>query len=63
MEAPTKGKVIVKFTEEDLDALYHKSYLINILNGDYELAEARNDLRGLIGSKFDHREPTATKGR
>ena len=47
-----------KFTEEDLDNCwaYHKSYLIDILNGDYDLKEAKSDLRGLIGSKFDKRE-------
>lgn len=46
-----------KFTEEDLDNCwaYYKSYLIDILNGDYELETAREDLRGLIGSKFDKR--------
>jgi hypothetical protein len=46
-----------KFTEEDLDACwqYAKDYLIDILNGDYDLEEARIDLRGLIGSEFDER--------
>ncbi len=46
-----------KFTEEDLDNCwdYYKSYLIDILNGDYDLEEAREDLKGLIGSKFDKR--------
>lgn len=46
-----------KFTEEDLDNCwaYYKSYLIDILNGEYEVEQAREDLRGLIGSKFDKR--------
>jgi len=47
-----------KFTEEDLDNCWahYKSYLIDILNGDYELKEAREDLRGLIGSEHDKRK-------
>lgn len=46
-----------KFTEEDLDNCwsYYKSYLIDILNGEYDLEEARSDLKGLIGSEFDKR--------
>ncbi len=46
-----------KFTEDDLNNCWwhYKSYLIDILNGDYDLEEARKDLRGLIGSEFDRR--------
>lgn len=46
-----------KFTEEDLDNCwqYYKSYLIDILNGDYDLETAREDLRGLVGSEHDKR--------
>ena len=46
-----------KFTESDLDACWnhYKVYLIDILNGDYNLNEAREDLKGLVGSKFDKR--------
>lgn len=46
-----------RFTEEDLDNCwqYYKCYLIDILNGDYDLEEAREDLRGLIGSEHDKR--------
>lgn len=46
-----------RFTEEDLDNCwtYYKSYLIDILNGDYDLKSAREDLKGLIGSEFDKR--------
>lgn len=45
------------FTEYDLDNCWHhyKSYLIDILNGDYDLCEAREDLLGIIGSKYDRR--------
>lgn len=47
------------FTIEDLNACwddYHKERLIDILNGDYDLNDAREDLRSLIGSKWDYRE-------
>lgn len=46
-----------KFTEEDLDNCwqYYKSYLIDILNGDYDLETAREDLKGLVGSEYDKR--------
>lgn len=45
------------FTEEDLDACWpsHKGYLLDILNGEYSVEEAREDLGGLIGSKWDPR--------
>jgi hypothetical protein len=46
------------FTIEDLDAYwndYPKERLIDILNGDYDLNEARDDLRSLIGTKYDTR--------
>lgn len=50
------------FTEEDLDNCwaYYKSYLIDILNGEYDLATAREDLKGLIGSRFDKRNTEET---
>lgn len=46
-----------KFTEEDLDNCwaYYKSYFIDILNGEYDLQTAREDLKGLIGSEYDKR--------
>ena len=46
------------FTEKDLDNcwIYYKSYLIEILNGDYDLDTAREDLLSLIGSDFDGRK-------
>jgi len=47
----------IVFTEEDLDNCwcYYKSYLIDILNEDYDLEQARDDLKGLIGSEYDAR--------
>ncbi len=49
-----------KFTEEDLDLCwpYHKQYLLDILNGEYSVESAREDLLSLIGSKFDPRIET-----
>lgn len=46
-----------KFTEEDLDAVwpYYKSYLIDILNDDYNLENAREDLKSLVGGNYDPR--------
>lgn len=51
-----KEKII--FTLDDLIYCwpYCKEYLVDILNGDYDLNEARNDLNGLIGSEFDLRQ-------
>lgn len=51
------------FTEEDLDSCwkYHKSYLIDILNGEYDLNTAREDLRGSLGSEFDERNSHRSK--
>lgn len=55
--AATKGGRC--FTAEDLDACWkhYKEYLVDILNGEYNLKDARNDLSGLIGSEFDLRTP------
>ena len=52
-----KGSEHYNFTEEDIDSclIYYKSYFIDILNGEYDLQEARNDLKGLIGSEYDAR--------
>ena len=46
-----------KFSEEDFDACswYYKSYLVQILNGEYDLKDARENLYGLIGSEYDNR--------
>jgi hypothetical protein len=44
------------FTEEDLVCWpYHAAYLIQILNGEYSVEAAREDLAGLVGSKWDSR--------
>ena len=46
-----------KFTKEDLCCWeYFPAYLINILNGEYDLQEAREDLRCLIGTIYDPRK-------
>jgi hypothetical protein len=52
------------FTEANLDNCwqYYKSYLIDILNGDYDLQVAREDLLSLIGSEFDLRTIDKPKG-
>lgn len=45
-----------KFTKEDIEMwTYGIERLLDILNGEYDLEEARKDLRGLIGSEFDTR--------
>ena len=45
------------FTKDDLDCCwpYYKDYLVQLLNGEYTIEDAREDLRGLIGSKYDPR--------
>ena len=44
------------FTIDDLIYWgYNKEYLIDILNGEYKLEDAQEDLAGLIGSEFDSR--------
>lgn len=46
-----------KFTEEDVLSCwpYHSLYLAQVLNGEYSLNEAREDLRSLVSSKYDLR--------
>ena len=53
-----KEKTNPIFTEDDLDACWphYKSYLIDLLNGEYSLEEARKDLLSLVGSKYDARK-------
>ena len=48
---------MIKFTEEDLDSCWphYKAYFIEILNGEYMVERTREDLRSLIGSKYDLR--------
>lgn len=45
------------FTEDDIDSCWphYKVYLIEILNGEYTVDAAREDLKSLIGSKYDCR--------
>ena len=53
------GAVISRFSMEDLEACwndYPKERLIDILNGDYTVEDARDDLRSLIGTKYDSRQ-------
>ena len=47
-----------KFTEADLDNcwLHYKAYFIEVLNKEYGLDEAVEDLRSLVGSVYDSRE-------
>ena len=46
-----------EITEEDVDVCWShsSSYLARILNGEYSVEEAREDLLSLIGSEFDYR--------
>lgn len=52
-----RERMMNHFTEEDLDACwpYYKTYFVDVLNGEYSLDGAREDLRELIGSKYDSR--------
>lgn len=53
-----------KFTIEDLDSCwddYPKERLIDILNGEYSVEDARVDLLSLIGSKYDKRIKLSSK--
>ena len=45
------------FTEDDLNNCWahYKQYLLDILNDEYDIKCARQDLRSLIGSVFDKR--------
>lgn len=46
-----------KFTVDDVNACweYGLEYLVDILNGDYNIEDAREDLESLIGTKWDKR--------
>ena len=46
-----------KFTAEDVESCwnYATEYLAQILNGEYSVDSAKEDLRCLIGSKYDSR--------
>lgn len=45
------------FTEADLVACwpYHAQYLVDILNGEYPVETAREDLGSLVGTVYDPR--------
>lgn len=45
------------FTIEDVNAcwVYYKEYLVDILNEDYNLITAQEDLLSLINSEWDSR--------
>lgn len=45
------------FTTDDLENCWahSKEYLVDILNGEYDLEDARVDLDGLRGSEWDKR--------
>ncbi len=52
----------MKFKVEDLVCWeHHEKYLVDILNGVYDLDDARKDLRSLVGSKYDPRENVEAK--
>jgi hypothetical protein len=46
-----------KFTQEDIDSCwpYAQAYFLEILNEEYDVRQAQDDLTGLIGSKYDTR--------
>ena len=47
-----------KFTREDVYACWgqwFESYFLDIMNGKYDIEDARNDLKSLVGSKYDIR--------
>lgn len=47
------------FTMNDLEScwsMYKLAYFLDILNGEYALNDAREDLRGMIGTKYDLRK-------
>ena len=45
------------FTSDDIMSCweYYMDYFVDVLNEDYSLEDARSDLHGLVGSKYDHR--------
>lgn len=49
--------VAPEFTLDDLEQCwrYRDGYLLDILNGKYTVADAREDLASLVGSKYDPR--------
>ena len=45
------------YTYDDLDYCWpaYKTYMLELLNGEYTIEAAREDLNSLIGSKYDPR--------
>lgn len=56
-EISKKEETKHRFTEDDLDNVWgdYKYYLVQILNKEYKLEEAIDDLLSLIGSDYDPR--------
>ena len=53
------GVVISRFSIDDILSCwndYPKERLLDVLNGDYSVEDAREDLRSLIGTKYDARQ-------
>ncbi len=50
----------MKFTRADIIACWPhaEEYFLEVLNLEYDIEEARKDLSGLIGSKYDLRTST-----
>ncbi len=48
---------MIVFTEDDLDYCWphYKTYFLQVLNGEYLITDAKDDLESLIGSRFDER--------
>ena len=46
-----------KITPEDMEAcwIYNIHYFCDVLNGEYDVKTAREDIMSLIGSKYDGR--------
>lgn len=49
--------MIRRYTEDDVTSCweYYLPYLVQILNGEYGVESAREDLSSLIGSRWDPR--------
>lgn len=45
------------FTMDDIESCwpYALDYFLQVLNGEYTVEDSRNDLKSLIGSKYDPR--------
>jgi hypothetical protein len=56
-----------EFSEDDINSCWTNwalAYFVDVLNGDYDLNQARNDLRSLKGTKYDLRnQPPSADNR